>query len=155
MPEHEVAHVPRTCSVGPDVGLAIETDHLLVVRDDARLLRRRAHPRHDDTPRVGPPRAQRRDEAVARRVTADDAAHRCPPSEGRDVAHHVAGAARSQVLVRHLDHWHRRLGRDAAHGAPDELVEHQVADDEGSNASEPPDELDEPPLADALHGSPR
>ena len=133
----------------------IEPHHLLMMRDDARLLGRRPRARDDDSGRVRAARAQRRNEPVAGGIPPDDAAHRRAAAERRDVTHYVARAARPRVLVGHLDDGHRRLGRDAPHGAPDELVEHQVADDERTDASELPDEVDEPSRADAFHGSPR
>ena len=153
--QHEVPDAPRARAVGPGPGLAIEPHHLLMMRDDARLLGRRPRARDDDSGRVRAARAQRRNEPVAGGIPPDDAAHRRAAAERRDVTHYVARAARPGVLVGHLDDGHRRLGRDAPHGAPDELVEHQVADDERTDASELPDEVDEPSRADAFHGSPR
>jgi len=153
--QDEVPDAPHARAVGPGPGLAIEPHDLLVMRDDARLLRRRPRARDDDSGRVRAARAQRRDEPVAGGIPPDDAAHCGAAAERRDVAHHVPRAARPRVLIGDLDDGHRRFRRDAPHGAPDELVEHQVADDERADASEPPDEVDEPSRADAFHGSPR
>jgi hypothetical protein len=53
-----------------------------------------------------------------------------------DVARHVGRAAEALVGPVHLDHRHRRLGRDALDLAEPVAVEHRVADDEHAAAGE-------------------
>jgi hypothetical protein len=50
------------------------------------------------------------------------------------LAAHVACAAEVEALAGHLHDGHAGLGRDARDPAPDELVEHHVADDEHAPA---------------------
>ncbi len=49
-----------------------------------------------------------------------------------EVARHVGRAAGVKTLARHFHHRHRRLGRNAADFSPDELVQHQIAEDENA-----------------------
>ena len=71
--------------------------------------------------RAGARRRRRRPTTPATTACAAQRAH---------VAGHVGRAAEVEGLRRDLDHGHRRLGRDARHAAPQELVEHHVADHE-------------------------
>ena len=50
--------------------------------------------------------------------------------EFAQIARDIGRAAGVKAFACYLDHRHRRLGRNAAHFAPDKLVQHQVADDE-------------------------
>src|SRR5262249_17121277 len=71
MPEDEVADASRARAVGSARGLAVETDDLLLVRDDAGLFDRRSVARDDHAGRVRADRAERLDEAAPRPVVAD------------------------------------------------------------------------------------
>ena len=46
------------------------------------------------------------------------------------IAGDIGGAAGIKRFARDLHHRHRCLGRNATHLAPNELVEHQIANDE-------------------------
>ena len=142
--QHEVPDAPRARAVGPGPGLAIEPHHLLMMRDDARLLGRRPRARDDDSGRVRAARAQRRNEPVAGGIPPDDAAHRRAAAERRDVTHYVARAARPRVLVGHLD----REGLPLGHGDA-RLPQVQRV----TIHTEPP-EADEPESADEMTSEP-
>ncbi len=149
--QHEVAYPARPRPVEHARRLVVEAHHLLLVRDDARLLRRARLVRDDDALGAGAERAQRGGERPPRRVVAHDPARRRPAPERRDVAHHVPRAARALVLPGHVHDGHRRLGRDALDLPPHEAIEHQVAHHQHAHPGEAPDQLREPPSAHA-HG---
>jgi hypothetical protein len=60
-------------------------------------------------------------------VIADHSKGRGRCSERDEVRHDVAGAAQRERLALDLDDRDGSFGRDSAHSAPDELVQHQVA----------------------------
>src|SRR4029434_3982806 len=72
-------------------------------------------------------RAQEIEKSPAAVVGADRADDRDAVNELSQIARDIGRAARIKAVAGHLDHRHRRLGRDAADLAPDEFVEHQVA----------------------------
>ncbi len=63
-------------------------------------------------------------------IRPDQANDRDIVNEFAQIARHIRRAAGIKTLARHLDHRHRRFGRNAADFAPDKLVQHEVADDE-------------------------
>ena len=122
--------------------LPVGAHHLLAVRDDAGLERRgagagrRSTSRASTPARLRAPRA-RASPAASRPTTPASAA--APPSE-RTLRGHVAGAAQVEALRPSPDDRHRGLGRDARDPAPEELVEHHVAEDEHALAAHRGDE---------------
>jgi hypothetical protein len=131
----------------------VEPHHLLLVRDDARLLRRPPLARREDAGRRRARLLERAPQPVARRVAADETARRGPAAERAHVADDVARTARPQLLARDVNDGHRRLGGDAVDLSEHELIEHQVADDEHADAREAPEKGPQPLLAHA-HGGP-
>ena len=63
-------------------------------------------------------------------VVADDADRSTRPPSATMLLRDVGGAAEPPGLVVEADDRDRRFGRDAIDGADDELIDHQVADDE-------------------------
>ncbi len=57
--------------------------------------------------------------------------------QGRQVARHVGRAAGHEALAFEIQHRHRRFRRNARHAAPDEMVEHRVADHQDAGAAAP------------------
>ena len=88
------------------------------------------------------------------RVRTDDADERRLAAERAHVRRHVGSAAEMRALSGHLHDRHRRLGRDSADAPIDELIEHQIPDDEQARAREAPhDRLEAAPLVVApRHG---
>ena len=68
--------------------------------------------------------------ALARAVCADDADDRGAHAERAQVGEHVGRAAEVDSLAAYVHDGDGRLGRDARDVAPDELVEHHVAEDD-------------------------
>src|SRR5262249_24391521 len=68
-------------------------------------------------------------------VRADDAGDLDGAAERGDVVRHVGRAAQAEALVIELDDGHGRFGRDALDAPDDEMIEHQIADDEHSPAA--------------------
>ena len=58
-----------------------------------------------------------------------------------EIARDVGGAARVKRFAGDLDHRDRGLGGDAADLAPDELVQHEIADNEEAFAGAAPQNL--------------
>ena len=56
--------------------------------------------------------------------------------ERRDVVRHVRRAAEGVALVIELHHRDRRFGRNPLHASDDEMIEHQIPDDEYDPAGE-------------------
>ena len=81
-----------------------------------------------------PPRpervAQLFEEHPAAFVRTDDAAEIRFPSQGQDVIEDVRGATKPQGFGVDMDDRNRGFRRDAAHTAPDIMVENEVADHE-------------------------
>src|SRR5579885_1732308 len=148
--QHEVPQPPADGAIdGRD--FPIEADHLLVAGDDAGLLRGLAPRDHDHPVGARTARPKRGHEPPPRGVVADNAADRHPSPEGSDVARNVARAARPRVVRHDADDRHGRLGRDALDLAPEELVEHQIADDKNAHAGEAPHEPPQGLASDPLH----
>ena len=59
--------------------------------------------------------------------------HRDARAQSRQIHGNIGCAARFLVLQGSSHHRHRRLGRDALDFAPDVLIEHHIADDQGRN----------------------
>jgi len=137
-------------ALGPDPvpALPVVSDHLLPVGDDPRLDRRGPLAFLDEPARVDVHLLQPRLQPVPHPVGADDPRNGDVASHGVDVAHHVAGAAHHEVFLRHLDDGDRRLGRDPGDLAPDEMIHHEIADDEHPRGGVFPDDLQGPPAAD-------
>ncbi|MCX6943176.1 MAG: hypothetical protein NT173_00165 [Opitutales bacterium] len=71
---------------------------------------------------------------AARLVLPEEAGDRAVGAQRGEVQGDVAGAAGRPGLAVHVDHRHRRLGRDARGITPDVAVEHQVADNKDAQA---------------------
>ena len=71
--------------------------------------------------------------------------------EGADVPGDVSCPPEVEALVRDLDHRHRGLGRDPGDPAPDELVEHDVADHEDALSPHRGEEGPRPRARDEPH----
>ena len=95
--------------------------------------------------------AQEREQAPARFVVADHAGDARGRAEAGEIARHVGRAAGIGRAPLHVDHRHGRLGRDARDLAPEEFVQHQVADDEDA-APRKPVEDGVQPLRRQMHG---
>ena len=63
------------------------------------------------------------------------------PPQGQNVIEDVRGTAELQGLGINMDHRHGGFWRDAAHAAPDIMVENEVADDEHGGLRKPRDIL--------------
>ena len=72
-------------------------------------------------------RAEEIEKSPAAVIGADRADDRDAVDKLSQIARDVGRAAGIKSFAGHLDHRHRRLGRDATDLAPDEFVEHQVA----------------------------
>ena len=120
-----------------DIRLVVDARHLLLPRGHDPYLARGRSRGILDEPGIGQARlGQRSPQPLARLVVADD-----PDEHGRraERAHVVrdVGRAAQPILVAHvLDDRHRRLRRDALHAPDDELVEHQIADDNDTATGE-------------------
>ncbi len=64
---------------------------------------------------------------VAGLVLSGESEQRDAPAQHRDIERHVAGAAGPLLRLAHVDHRHRRLGRDARGVAMPVAIQHQVA----------------------------
>src|SRR5947208_3724653 len=84
--------------------------------------------RTDRTTKLG----KRIGQCARRVVLADEADKDTVSAERADIASNVAGAADLDLAARHRQHRRRRLRRNAAHFAIDEIVEHEIADAEHS-----------------------
>jgi hypothetical protein len=62
------------------------------------------------------------------------------PTQAQNVVHDVGGASEMDALVRHLHDRYGRLRGDAIDATPDELVEHEITDDEQAHPAESLDE---------------
>ena len=140
MGEQEAARPRRGTAVALPGVLAIEPHDLLLMGDDSRLARRRRAAVLHDPGDVGPEAAQVVDERSPGRVGSDDAAGRHLAAEGAQVVDHVGRAAEAAALGRHLHDRNRCLGRDALHRAPDEVIEHEIAGHEDTDAGEAADD---------------
>ena len=110
--------------------LAVETNHLLLVGENAYLADRRIRRPPDDPGDTDADRLKVAGQPPAGRVGADHADDRRLPAERADVGSHVRRAPEVKAFPRHLHDRHGRLRRDAAHPSGDELVEHEVTDHE-------------------------
>ena len=110
--------------------LAICAHDRLVMRDDARLDRRRATTvNHDHLVGLsGTGLAQLRAQALARPIISDDTCDGRAHAERDEVCQHIRRPAQMHRLAPHIHDRHRRFGRDARHFAPHKLVQHQVAE---------------------------
>ena len=115
--------------------LPIGAHDLLVVRDDARLARRRpVVERHAARARRRRSRRTARAAAPPSASSPTRADERHLRAERAQVVRDVARAAERERVIAHRDHRYRRFGRDARDAAPDPLVEHHVADDDDAPA---------------------
>ncbi len=67
---------------------------------------------------------------LAHQVIADHPAQGRPGPEIVEVVQHVGRTTEQQTLVGHIDHGHRRLGRDAGNTPPDEVINNDIADNQ-------------------------
>ena len=117
---------PRASGAGR---FPIGAHDLLVVRDDARLARRRPVVEREHRPTY-----RQSISSSSSRTRSPSASLPTPPTnvtaraERAQVVGDVARAAERERVIVHRDDRHRRLGRDARDAAPDPLVDHHVAD---------------------------
>ena len=109
---------------------AVHAHDLLLVRDDAgldaRVPRRIFH-----QPAAADVLLGQQGQQLHRRVVLADGPEQFRRGFQRhEVAGHVGRAAGHETFAGEIHHRHRRFRRDARDAAPDELVEHHVADDE-------------------------
>ncbi len=70
-------------------------------------------------------------------IFADDANDMDVAAERHDVAGHVRGPAKPELLAVELHDWDRRFGRNPRDASVHEVVQHQVADNEDGPAGHP------------------
>jgi hypothetical protein len=80
--------------------------------------------------RFNPGRSEEIREFIRRGIVTDTADRDRPATERGDIHGRVRRTARCEGPAFDLDDRHRRFRRNSADPAPDEFVEHQVADDE-------------------------
>jgi hypothetical protein len=110
----------------------VQPHNLLMARpgDDARLLNGLIaavgnHPRRGSSHP-----AQLLEHPRSRGITADDPACRHPPAEAANVMDHVGSASEANAFGSHAQHRHRSFRRDPLDVAPDEPVQHEIADNQ-------------------------
>ena len=124
------------------VALVVDPRHLLVARrHHAQLPRRAARRVADDARRADRAPGEILEQPRAVGVAADDADRLDAAAERDDVVGDVGGAAEPLRLVVEADDRHRRFRRDPLDPADDELIEHQVADDQDGAAGEAIEQL--------------
>ncbi len=107
--------------------LAVHAHDLLFLGDDARLDAGMASAGDEQSVAADLLFAEQPLQMTAGAVIADRAEKFRRGLEGNQVARHVRRAAGHEAFAHKIHHWHRRFRRDARHAAPDELVEHHVA----------------------------
>ena len=118
----------RAPATSERAGLAVEADHLLVARDDARLARREPLPVREDSRRRNAEVHGLAAEQLSVRVLADDRAQARARTERDQRLRHVRRAAEHELLALDREHGHRRLRRDPLDLADHVGVERGVAD---------------------------
>ena len=130
------AHPGAHLAVELIVVLVIESDHLLVMGDNAGLGSRERYTARDYPSDAGATRSDLLQQAPAGLILPDDPTGDHAPAQSADVCHHNPGAARVQALAGDLHHRDRRLWGDPLHLAPDVAVEHQVSNHQHPDAWE-------------------
>ena len=124
----------------------VQPQQLLLPGHDVRLGRGRPNGIDHEPGHVHPHSDQPGREALPGLIGADDAHKLYDCSQARGIGRRVAGAAGHPGALLQLDHRHGRFRRDAAHAAPDVLVEHDVADHQDPPATHVRDHLVQLPL---------
>ena len=119
---------PGQGGVEPVARFAVNADHLLLVGHDARLDAGGAGAALSNPRQPMCVFAQQALELAGGQVAAHGAEQFRRHPQGGQVARHVGRAAGHEALVLEIQHRHGRFRRNARHAAPDEMVEHGVAD---------------------------
>ena len=121
--------------------LAVQANHLLVTRDDARLARREAFPVGQDSRRRNAEIHRLAAEQRAVRVLADDRAQARARAERDQRLRDVRGAAEHELLALDGEHGHGRFRRDPLDLADHVRVERGVADHDHAAADHGAEQL--------------
>ena len=125
-------------SVDFSVALVIDPRDLLISRrHDAQLSRRAPGGIRNDACRVDTQRLQLSEQSRCFRICPGDADRLRTPAERHDIARDIRGAAEAVLLAVELHDRHGSFRRNPGDTAVDEVVEHQVADDEDGPAGNP------------------
>ena len=116
--------------------LAIHPHHLLMPRDHARLQNGVVARTAQHAGGIDSRLRQQAGEPAAAGIVAGDAEQRGLRAQAAQIARDIRRAARVEGLAGHVDDRHGRFRRDPRHAAPDEFVQHEVADDQHTQPCE-------------------
>src|SRR5439155_1411467 len=109
-------------------------DELLLLGDDAGFDARGARITRHQAETTNVLLLQQTLQLICGGIATDRAKNLRRNLERGKIARHVRGAARHETLSREVHHRYRRFWRNAGHAAPDEMVQHQVADHQHADA---------------------
>src|SRR6266480_184741 len=123
---------------------AVDPYYLLMPGDDSRLNNGREFFIFDRIRDVDLALGQQLAQLLAAPVLSDQTDHRNAIEKFAKIAGDIGGAAGKETFACHLDYRHWRFRRNPADFAPDEFVQHQVADNEDALARRAVENLPEP-----------
>ena len=108
----------------------IHANDLLIARDDARLHDRSETCILDRRCGIDLLFGQKLTKLTAAAVGTEHADNGDFANESAKIPRNIRRAAGIKALAGNFDDWHRRLRRNTADLAPDEFIQHKIADDE-------------------------
>ena len=135
--EHRLDRVqqpPGEPSIKSITRLAVDADHLLLMSYDARFETGGTVGIGEQAATTNVVLVQQPFELVRGMIASDDAEKLGCDMECGEISGHVGRAARHKILPLEVHHRHRGFGGNACHTSPNEMVEHDIADDQNAGA---------------------